>query len=67
MNLEFNYAHINTGTGLCDGCMTFSYSFSHSEWISVPDASDDYMGKYYHDGHWYADSAFTVACPELDW
>ncbi len=68
VNLQYNYAHINTETGLCDGCMTFSYSFTHLEWVEVPTLGD-YVGKYYNqtDGKWYSDSEFTVGCPELDW
>lgn len=67
VNLQYNYAKINLDTGECIFCMTFSYEIPLPEYILVPVHTDDYVGKYYHDGHWYADSAFTVSCPELDW
>lgn len=61
MNLQFNYAHINLGTGLCGSCMTFSYEINHPEWIAIP-TLDDYVGKYYNlngDQMWYWDAEFT--------
>lgn len=66
VNLQYNYAHINTETGLCDGCMTFSYSFTHPEWVEVPTLGD-YVGKYYNfdDGLFYYEPEYiTVFDPE---
>lgn len=57
--LQYNYAHINVETGLCDGCMTFSYEINHPEWIPVP-TLDDYIGKYYLNGAWYEDADGTI-------
>lgn len=67
VNLQYNYAGIDVDTGLCHSCGTFSYEINHPAWILVPIASNDYVDKYYKDGHWYADREFTIACPELDW
>lgn len=67
--LPYNYAKIRLDSGLCVGCKTYSSEIIHDTYIPVPHASDDYVGKYYNqqDGHWYADSAFSVPLPELDW
>lgn len=60
-NLQYNYASIIVESGLCDGCMTASYEINDPAWILIPDATDDYIGKYYNaaDGLWYLDAAFT--------
>ncbi len=65
--LEYVYAGIYEDSGLCHSCITTTYIIDHPAWVQVPALSEDYYGKYYHDGHWYADADFTVACPELDW
>lgn len=68
--LEFNYAQIDPETGRCIDVFTSSYQIPlPDEYILIPRAITAYNDKYYNknDGHWYADSAFTVACPELDW
>ena len=60
INLQYSYAYIES-TGLCVTCMTFSYEINDPQWIAVPYASDDYIGKYYNveDGLWYYDQEFT--------
>lgn len=65
--LRYNYAKIRTDSGLCVACATFSYEINNAAYVLVPSDSGDYVGKYYHEGHWYADAEFTVPCPELDW
>ena len=66
--LQYNYAKINAVTGKCIDTFTCSYEIPiPDEYILIPEFSDAYLDKYYKDGHWYADSEFTVACPELDW
>ena len=67
--LLYNYAKINLSTGECVGCKTYSYEINNAAYIPVPTISNGYVGKYYNqqDGHWYADAAFSVPLPELDW
>lgn len=66
--LEYNYAQIDVSTGRCHSVFTSSYEIPlPDEYILIPEASIEYRDKYYHDGHWYADAEFTIACPELDW
>ena len=62
VNLQYNYASINVTTGLCDGCVTTSYEINDPSWIAVPDATSDYVGKYYNaaDGLWYLDASFST-------
>lgn len=59
--LQYNYAKIRIDSGLCVGCMTASYVINNDAYILVPDARDEYVGKYYNraDGLWYYDSDFT--------
>lgn len=61
INLQFNYAVINLGTGQCLACATFSYEIINDAYISVPDARDAYVGKYYNKETelWYYDAQFT--------
>lgn len=58
--LQYNYAKINLDTGLCTGCATTSYEINNPAFIPVPRYLDEYVGKYYHDGNWYEDAAFTI-------
>lgn len=58
--LQYNYAGILVDTGECVTCATYSYEINHPAYIAVPRASDDYIGKYYHDGNWYEDAEFTI-------
>ena len=67
-HLQYNYAQIDVSTGKCINTFTSSDEIPFpDEYILIPVFSDDYLDKYYHDGRWYADSQFTVPCPELDW
>lgn len=59
--LQYNYCKINLTTGECIFCATYSYEIPLANYIEVPEATDDYQGKFYNqaDGLWYWDSAFT--------
>lgn len=60
VNLQYNYADIIVETGLCVGCGTYSYEIDYPGYILVPEASSEYVGKYYHNGSWYEDAEFTI-------
>lgn len=67
VNLQFSYVHVVPDTGLCTSSATFSYEINHPEWIAVPYAYSDYVGKYYNfdDGLFYYESEYiTVFDPE---
>ena len=62
VNLQYNYANINTSTFRCVGCGTYSYQVPLWNYVEVPYATDDYIGKYYNyngDQMWYWDAEFT--------
>lgn len=64
--LQYNYAAI-TETGECTGCVTTSYEVNHPQWIEVPVANSDYVGKFYNfdDGLFYYEPEYiTVFDPE---
>lgn len=64
--LQYNYAKIDLETGRCKSCGTSSYEINHPAYILVPEASDDYLDKYYNNGLWYEDSGFTVLAEGLN-
>lgn len=60
--LPYNYAKIDTATGRCKSCGTYSYEINDPAYIPVPVASQEYRNKYYNingDQMWYHDAAFT--------
>ena len=60
--LQYNYAVINTTTGMCGACITSTVYRNSPAYIQVPYATDDYVRKYYNingDHMWYHDAAFT--------
>ena len=62
MTLEYNYAIIDTITGQCGGCLTQTYALNHPAYVAVPEATDDYVDKYYNingDQMWYWDAEFS--------
>lgn len=61
MNLQYNYAQVDPETGLCGSCGTYSYEVPLYYYIPVPDATDDYIDKYYNFDNemWYWDAEFT--------
>lgn len=59
--LQYTYAKVRLDSGLCVGCMTYSYEINNAAYIRVP-TLDDYIGKYYNingDQMWYLDAEFT--------
>ena len=62
VNLQYNYAIIDTNTCRCRACLTMSYEVNNIAYILVPEATDDYCDKYYNlngDQMWYWDAEFT--------
>ena len=68
MNLQYNYAVVDTETGRCHACGTYSYEVPLYSYIPVPDASDDYIDKYYsfETGLWYVNAEMTIEATELN-
>lgn len=67
INLLYNYAVINESYR-CTSCMTCSYEVPLSNYISVPDARDEYVGTYYSftTDLWYEDAAMTIEATEVN-
>lgn len=67
--LQYNYAAIDTASGICLGCLTTSDEINHEAYVLIPEYNEDYIDKYYNlngDQKWYWDAAFTqlwVECP----
>lgn len=62
LQLEYNYAVINTTTGMCGACFTTTTRRDSPAYIEVPYTTDDYVRKYYNlngDQMWYWDENFT--------
>ena len=62
INLQYNYAVINTSTGMCGASYTSTSYINHPSYIQIPEADPDYVGKYYNlngDQMWYWDAEFT--------
>lgn len=68
VNLQYSYAKINLSTGLCTSCFTCSYEIPLEDYIPVPFASDNYIGKYYDQstGIWFEDADFTIEADGLN-
>lgn len=68
INLAYNYAKVRLDSGLCVGCMTFSYEIINDAYISVPDARNEYVGTYYNfdTDLWYEDADFTIEAAEVN-
>jgi hypothetical protein len=58
--LQYNYAILDEND-CCVGCMTYSCEVPLPTYVLVPDATNEYYGKYYNreDGLWYLDAART--------
>ena len=58
--LQYNYAVIDAN-GRCYACQTSSVEVPLSNYILVPEHTNDYYNKYYNreDGLWYLDAEFT--------
>ena len=61
VNLQYTYAKVDSTTGYCTSCMTYSYQVPLSNYIEVPYATNDYIHKYYNfnDCLWCWDAEFT--------
>ena len=62
VNLQYNYAQINIETGECVGCFTTSYVINHPNYVEIPTADSNYIGKYYNqsNGLWYYELEFVT-------
>lgn len=60
VNHQYNYAHIDTDTGLCVGVRTMTYKVDNPVLIPIQVYDEEYIDKYYLNGNWYEDSAGTI-------
>ena len=60
VNHQYNYAHIDTDTGLCVGVRTMTYKADNSVLIPIPVYDEEYIDKHYLNGNWYEDAAGTI-------
>lgn len=67
INLQYNYAYLD-GNNCCVGCKTYSYEVPLNNYIPVPDARNDYIGKYYSfdTDLWYLDAAMTIEADDVN-
>ena len=68
VNLQYHYAQIDEETGRCVSCFTCTYEIPLSNYILIPDASNDYLDKYYNPSTdlWYIDSDMTIEATEVN-
>lgn len=68
VNLQYNYAQVDPDNGLCVSCMTYSYQVPLNYYIPVPDARDEYVGKYYSfdTDLWYENAEMTIEATEVN-
>jgi len=61
MNYYYNYAYIDTATGLCLGVQTTTVDCSDNPaYVEIPVYDQEYCLKYYINGAWYEDAAGTI-------
>ena len=60
VNHQYNYAHIDTDTGLCVGVRTMTYKVDNSVLIPIQVCDEECIDKYYLNGNWYEDAAGTI-------
>lgn len=60
LNYAYNYAEIDLETGMCFGVRTTTLQIDDPALIPIPTDDDAYIFKFYHDGSWYEDAAFTI-------
>ena len=60
VNCQYNYAHIDTDTGLCIGVRTTTYKVDNPVLIPIQVYDEECIDKYYLNGNWYEDSAGTI-------
>jgi hypothetical protein len=62
VNYAYNFAQIDTITGMCIGVMSTSDSTQGEieGYIEIPVYDEDYICKYYINGNWYEDAEGTI-------
>ena len=60
VNHQYNYAHIDTDTGLCVGVRTMTYKVDNPVLIPIQVYDEECIDKYYLNGNWYEDAAGTI-------
>ena len=60
VNHQYNYAHIDTDTGLCVGVRTMTYKVDNPVLIPIQVYDEECIDKYYLNGNWYEDAAGTL-------
>lgn len=60
VNYYYNYAEIDTTTGLCNGVRSTTYAINNPALIPIPVYDENYIDKYYINGAWYEDAAGTI-------
>ena len=67
VNLPYNYAVLNENN-CCVSSRTCSYEIPLDNYISVPNADDDYIGHYYsyETDLWYEDSLCTIEADDIN-
>ena len=60
VNRQYNYAHIDTDTGLCVGVRTMTYKVDNPVLIPIQAYDEECIDKYYLNGNWYEDAVGTI-------
>ena len=60
VNHQYNYAHIDTDTGLCVRVRTMTYKVDNPVLIPIQVYDEECIDKYYLNGNWYEDAAGTI-------
>jgi hypothetical protein len=61
VNYEYNYANIDTATGMCIGIQTTTSPIVNDpRFVEIPVYDGEYLFKYYINGSWYEDAAGTI-------
>lgn len=61
LNYYYNYAEIDTATGMCIGVHTLtSEVIGNPALVEIPAYDENYIMKYYINGSWYEDAAGTI-------
>lgn len=62
INLQYNYAQLNVETGECVGVLTSSYVINHEAYVQIPEANNEYRGKFYNRENelWYYEPEFIT-------
>ena len=60
VNHQYNYAHIDTDTGLCVGVRTMTYKVDNPVLIPIQVCDEECIDTYYLNGNWYEDAVGTI-------